>query len=122
MGKPTRKVAQVRVRGPLAPFAALYKEKLEEHGFTPVSVVKELRQLAHFSRWLEDRGVPLRSLDSGAVAQFVAVRRVEVGGRASSSASLALLLDSLRDTGVIVEETVTAEGSGVGAVLARFER
>ena len=122
MGKPTSKVAQVRVRGPLAPFAALYEEKLKEHGFTPVSVVKELRQLADFSRWLEDRGVPLTRLNNGAVAQFVAVRRVEVGGAASSSASLALLLDSLRDAGVMDEEHGPAEAPGVEAVLVRFER
>lgn len=122
MGRPKSPVTQVRVTGPLAPFAALYKEKLGQVGYTPLSVVNELRQFAHFSRWVESRGVGLERLDSEAVAQFVAVRRVEVGGKATSSASLALLLDSLREAGVVAEEPAPPEASGAEAVLARFER
>jgi hypothetical protein len=53
MARPTSKVTNVKVQGPLAPFAAAYKSRLEESGYTPLTIVNELRQVAHLSRWRE---------------------------------------------------------------------
>ena len=122
MSRPKTRVTQVRVRGPLAPFVAPYKESLRSYGYTPLSVVNELRQLAHFSRWLEGRGVGVEGLDSQIVSQFLVVRRVEVGKKASSSLSLGLLLDVLRDAGALGEEPAPPEASGAEAVLIWFQR
>jgi site-specific recombinase XerD len=120
MKRPKSKVTQVRVRGPLAPFRALYKEKLEQVGYTPLSVVNELRQLAHLSRWLEGRGMGVEGLGRDVIAQFLAVRRVTVGAKASSSLSLSLLLEVLRGAGAVEEEPVAPEASGAEALLASF--
>ncbi|MDA8300349.1 MAG: tyrosine-type recombinase/integrase [Actinomycetota bacterium] len=108
------------MRGPLAPFRALYKEKLEQVGYTPLSVVNELRQLAHLSRWLEGRGMGVEGLGRDVIAQFLAVRRVTVGAKASSSLSLSLLLEVLRGAGAVEEEPVAPEASGAEALLASF--
>ncbi len=120
MKKPKSRVAQVRVRGPLAPFAALYKAKLGQVGYTPLSVVNELRQLAHLSLWLEGRGVGVEGLGSEVVAEFLAVRRATVGAKASSALSLSLLLEVLREAGAAEEEPVAPEASGAEALLASF--
>lgn len=92
MGKLKDRVVEVRFRGPLSPFAASYKAKLKKSGSTWQSVVDKLRLLAHFSRWLEGRSVGLEDLDRQRVAEFMAVRRMGLGARASVSLSLALLL------------------------------
>lgn len=104
----------------MAPFRALYKEKLEQVGYTPLSVVNELRQLAHLSRWLEGRGMGVEGLGRDVIAQFLAVRRVTVGAKASSSLSLSLLLEVLRGAGAVEEEPVAPEASGAEALLASF--
>jgi integrase/recombinase XerD len=120
--RPKSRVAQVRVRGPLAPFTASYKAKLGQVGYTPLSVVNELRQLAHLSRWLEGRGVGLEGLDNQTLAQFLDVRRATVGAKASSAQSLSLLLEVLREAGAVEEEPVAPEASGAEALLASFRR
>src|SRR5258706_12744123 len=53
MSKPVSRVCNVRVAGPLAPFAADFTSRLEEMGYTPLTRVNELRLMAHLSRWLE---------------------------------------------------------------------
>lgn len=120
MGKPKSRVTNVRVRGPLTPFVACYKEKLNEEGFTPLSIVNELRQFAHLSCWLQEEGVRLEGLDSRTVARFLAVRRAAIGGKACSSRSLFLLLGTLREAGAVKEEPARAEASGAEAVLMSF--
>ncbi len=125
MGKPESRVAQVRVRGPLAPFAAAYKAKLEASGYTARAVGSKLRLLAHFSRWLEEQGLGLKGLDSRTVAQFVAMQRMGAGAKACAPPSLrlALLLDAVRETGVLVdEEPARPEASPAEAVLTRSQR
>jgi hypothetical protein len=98
----------------------LYKAKLGQVAYTPLSVVNELRQLAHLSLWLEGRGVGVEGLDSEVVAEFLAVRRATVGAKASSALSLSLLLEVLREAGAAEEEPVAPEASGAEALLASF--
>ena len=124
MDKPENRAAQVRVGGPLAPCAASYKAKLEESGYTARSVANKLGKLSRFSLWLEGQGVELKGLDRQKVAPFVAVRRRGAATKAYAprSLSLALLLDAMRETGVLNEEPAGPEASAAEAVLARFQR
>ena len=68
----------------------------------------------------------LKGLDRQKVAPFVAVRRRGAGHEgvhAPRSLSLALLLDAMRETGVLLdEEPAGPEASAAEAVLARFQR
>ncbi len=52
VGRPTSKVTKVIVRGPLAPFSAAFRSRLAEAGYTPLTIVSELRQVAQLSRWM----------------------------------------------------------------------
>ena len=57
MGRATSRVSDVRVSGPLAPFAAGFRSRLADAGYTPLSAVNQMRLLAHLSRWLESAGL-----------------------------------------------------------------
>ena len=52
MSTPVSKVEFVRVSGPLASYAAGFRESLADTGYTPLSAVVQLRLMAHVSRWL----------------------------------------------------------------------
>jgi len=121
MSRPTTKVARVRVKGPLAPFAASYKEKLEQHGYTPLTTAVQLRRLARLSRRLEGEAgtASLTSEDIGAF--FVDSRASSKAGK-STSRSLSLLLETLRGAGVLAQEPALSGPSRVEGLLASFER
>ena len=53
MDRPTSKVSNVGVTGPLAPYAADFTARLGECGYTRLTQVNELRVMAHLSRWLQ---------------------------------------------------------------------
>ena len=53
MAAPASRVSRVLMTGPLAPFADAYKASLRERGYTPLTTVNELRQMASLSRWLQ---------------------------------------------------------------------
>jgi integrase/recombinase XerD len=119
MGRPSR-VSDVRVPGPLAPFADAYKVRLRARGYTPLTTVNELRQVAHLSRWLEEQGTGTAGLTSQGLRQFFVSRRAEVGPKGCSSQSLLLLLEVLREAGAVEAEPPLAVSSGSEAVIVSF--
>jgi hypothetical protein len=119
MGRPSR-VCDVRVPGPLAPFADAYKVRLRERGYTPLTTVNELRQVAHLSRWLEEQGTGTVGLTSQGLRQFFVSRRAEVGPKGCSSQSLVLLLEVLREAGAVEVEPPLPVSSGTEAVIVSF--
>ena len=75
MARPTSRVSRVLMTGPLAPFADAYRAELLERGYTPLSAVNELRQVAGFSRWLEAGGLGVAELSEMRVEEFLAWQR-----------------------------------------------
>ncbi|GGJ95230.1 hypothetical protein GCM10011372_36770 [Agromyces bauzanensis] len=64
--------------GPLAPFTDAFALELRRRGYTPLSAVAQLRQVARLSRWLEDRQLGAGCLTRGRVEEFwVSPRIVE---------------------------------------------
>ena len=57
MSRPASRVCRVVVTGPLAPFADAYGAELRRRGYTALTTVNELRQVARLSRWLEAGGL-----------------------------------------------------------------
>jgi integrase/recombinase XerD len=57
MARPASRVSRVLMTGPLAPFAEPYRLELKERGYTPLTTVNQLRQVARLSRWLEASGL-----------------------------------------------------------------
>lgn len=119
MTRPTSKVPKVEVAGPLAPFAAVYRSRLKESGYTPLTIVTELRQVAHLSRWMEAGHVTVAELTSERLVQFLAVRRA--GGHGACSAQgLAPLLEVLRGLAILPEDQARVPGSSDEVLLAAF--
>jgi site-specific recombinase XerD len=94
---------------------------LRDDGYTPLTIVNELRQVAHLSRWMQERHLAVVDLTSERVELFLAPRRVERGNRACSRQGLVVLLEVLIGQGVLSDSsTVPLPVSVDEATLARF--
>ncbi|WP_113716824.1 hypothetical protein [Arthrobacter dokdonensis] len=122
MGVPASKVAKVRVRGPLAPFVPAFRAALKEAGYTPLSIVNELRMLSDFSRWLQEHAFGATDVTAARIHDFVAARHSAGHVVAYPPRLFATITGILVDRGVIeVEHEEPLVGSPVDALLATFE-
>jgi len=123
MARRSSRVCRVLMRGPLAPFAEAYSVELRERGYTPLTVVNELRQVGRLSCWLEMRGLSAPELSVARVEQFLGWQRA--GGRYRggwSRPGLVCLLEVLDRLGVRAGEPPAAAGSAVDLLLLSFAR
>ena len=119
---PSSRVDRVRITGPVAPFADVYAAELAARGYSPLSVVIELRQAARLSGWLAAGGFSLADLDELRVEGFLAWQRSTGRWRSSwSRPGLVCLLEVLRDLGVLTVRAC-APVSPTDRLLASFER
>jgi integrase/recombinase XerD len=123
MARPRTGVRRVLLTGPLAPFVDAYRVELLERGYTPSSAVNELRQVARFSRWLEQDGLTVAEVSDVRVEGFLAWQRASGCDRHSwSRPGLRCLLDVLRGLGVLAAEEPAPASSPTDLLLAGFER
>ena len=123
MSRPASRVSKVLMTGPVAPFADVYALELGRRGYTPLTSVNQLRQVARLSRWLEMRGLGVGDLTGGRVEEFLALERASGRYRACRSRSgLLCLLDVLRRLGLLATEEPARAASEIDALLASFER
>lgn len=117
MGRPTSRVSRVEVEGPLAPFAKDFRARLADLGYTPLTRVNAMRLTAHVSSWLEANDLAAGDLSDERVVQYFEERRA--GGLSASwtPASVAPLLEMLRQVGVL---EVEPPGPAEKGVLASF--
>jgi site-specific recombinase XerD len=97
MGKPSR----VGVTGPLAPFAAGFRQELARQGYTLHSASNQLQLMAHASRWLESTGLGVQELTPARVAEFLAQRRADGYTLWLSTKAMVPVLVYLRELGVV---------------------
>jgi integrase/recombinase XerD len=110
--------SDVRVRGPLAGYAAGFAAELERLGYSRSGVRQQLGLLADLSGWLVAEGLAPAELAAGQVARFLGARRRR-GQR--SGAGVALLLGYLAGLGVIPEQAgVPAAAGPCAAVLEGY--
>ena len=123
MAGPASRVSRVVMTGPLAPFAGVYGLELRRRGYTPLTVVNQLRQVARLSHWLETNGLAVGELTGDWVEEFLALQRASGRYRAQwSRPGLLCLLDVLRGLGVVAVEEPVRVDSPERVVLASFER
>ena len=67
--------SQVRLLGPLSPFAAGFAEELAQQGYRPRAVRNQMGLVAHLSRWLLGEGISAEKLHMAEVERFVDARR-----------------------------------------------
>ncbi len=123
MTRPTSRMSKVLMSGPMVPFMEAYRLELENRGYTPLSAVNELRQVARFSRWLEARGLGAADLGSGVVEEFLAFQRDAGAYRSNlSRPGLLCLLDVLIESEVLTAEEPLLPASPIELLLGNFER
>lgn len=122
MPRPISRVSQVVVSGPLVPFIEAYRWELRRRGYTPLTVVNLLRQVARLSQWLDDRGLGVEEFDAQRVEEFLAFQRAEGTHRAQwSRPGLWCLLALLEGLGVLEHERPVPVLSPSEALLGSFE-
>jgi integrase/recombinase XerD len=123
MGRPASRVCRVLMAGPLAPFAEAFSAELLERGYTPLTTVNQLRQVARLSRWLQAGGLSAAGLSRERVDEFLVWQRA--AGCASSAVSrpgLICLLEVLGGLGVLASEPSVPRASPLDLLLSSFER
>lgn len=121
MGRPTSKVAEVTVPGPLAPFAAEFRSTLLAAGYTPLSAVNQLRLMVHLSQWLDARGLSAADLSNERAEEYLAARRAAGYRGLFTRRGLAPLLDFLSARGARPVTEAMVPGSATAVLLAGFE-
>ncbi len=117
---PTRGPSQVRVSGPLAPYADGFRAALDAQGFSPWSQMFYLHLLADVSRWLGRHGLDASGLTDANASEFRQDRRSRGLARFRGTQGLALLLSFLRDAGAAPQPAPAGTGDETVALVAGF--
>ncbi|EHK52293.1 site-specific integrase [Allomesorhizobium alhagi] len=112
---------RVRVQGPLGPFAAGFARELTRQGYTQISALGQMRQLARLSRWLALEGIDLKDLGASDLDRFVRTRRAACRQLRSIKA-LQPILSHLRALGVVQQPSPRAPDNPVDDLLQRYRR
>lgn len=117
------RVSGVVVSGPLEPYVDAFRLELGVRGYTPLSVVPQLRQLGRLSGWLQGQGLTAAELDESAIEAFLAVQRADRRHRSGwSRPGLLCLLEVLRELGVAAGRPPAPPGSDTELLLDLFGR
>lgn len=95
---------QERLRvGPLAQYFDLYLARIAEEGFSPSSVPCQAYAITRFSKWLQQKHIPLRDVDGATVRAFLSRDPGVV--HYPERATIYRLVAILRDIGVLKAES-----------------
>jgi integrase/recombinase XerD len=111
--------SQVRLLGPLSPFAAGFAEELAQQGYRPRAVRNQMGLVAHLSRWLLGEGISAEKLHMAEVERFVDARRAAGYTRLVSIKALQPILVYLRGLAVTPTPPPTPSGP-VEVTLERY--
>jgi len=114
-------VAEVRVRGPLAVYAAGFAASLADQGYVPGSVHLQVQLMSQLSRWLDRERLPVDGLTELVAERFIAARRARVERLFRSRRALEPVIAYLRGLGVAPAPAPTAL-SPVEELVERYRR
>jgi integrase/recombinase XerD len=112
---------RVRVTGPLAMYADGFRADLAAQGYAAESADRNLRTLAHVSRWMDDQGVSAGQLSIPRLVEFLGARRREGYHHALSIRAVIPLISYLRRLGVAVRPEPMVAGT-VDLVAGEYRR
>src|SRR2546430_2531559 len=92
--------SQVRVTGPLGPYAEGFRAELARQGYASSSAVNQLKLVGHLSRWMTIEGLSAPELVPAEIERYVAARRAARYRHNLSEQGLRPLLRSLHVTGL----------------------
>jgi integrase/recombinase XerD len=113
------KPARVEMSGPLSLFAPTFLEHLIQQGYRPDAAAKQLRLMAHLSRWLAARELGSSDLSAIRVEEFLAERR-EGHRHYFSAKAINPLLEHLRALGVAPVMASTTPRTASQLVIDRY--
>jgi integrase/recombinase XerD len=114
---------RVRVTGPLAMYADGFRASLSAQGYGTGAADRNLRTLAHVSRWMDDRGLSAGQLDAARLEGFLEARRREGYHHALSVRAVMPLVRYLGGLGVVaVPAEATGGADALGPVVEEYRR
>jgi len=112
---------QVRISGPLKPFALGFAAELSRQGYTRNSACTQMRLVAHLSRWLQGEGLlDLQTLRQLEVDRFIRARRASGYTLQLSEKALQPILSYLRRLGAVPAPPLAAPDGPVEDLLERY--
>ncbi len=108
--------------GPLGPHMDPFASLLSERGYAKITICRHLRVVAGLSHWLEEQALGVDDLDEERLSRFKeqVSRRREVLRR--TRAALPILLEHLREIGVVAESEPSPPDSALGYALHEFSQ
>jgi site-specific recombinase XerD len=88
-------------QGPLSEHLDAYAAGVAEQGYAPHSIREQIVVIADFSRWLKQKQIDIRALDSEVVDRFLHLRRRHQRVRRGDPKALERLLSMLSQIGVV---------------------
>jgi site-specific recombinase XerD len=113
---------QIRVVGPLAPFAAGFARSLVRQGYTRHSATQQMRLMAHLSRWLAGERLVASELHTTAVERFLRARRDVGYAQYLTTKAMRPILTSLRDQGVSLTSPSSVARGPVDFTIERYRQ
>nr|WP_179377731.1 site-specific integrase [Rhodococcus sp. ACS1] len=101
----------MRGAGPLVPFAEGFEEELRRLGHRPGAIRHHMVLMGQLDRWLTGEGLAVEDLSIALVEGFLASRRASGRRRVPTVATVARLLEYLRDRQVVPLETLATPTS-----------
>ena len=110
------------VSGPLAPYAAGFEWWLRSRSYSPSAAANRLCQLDQLSRWLGGETLTVEDLTEVRAVEFASSRREAGLVTWTSPKSTALLLEYLREIGVMPTPAATLASGPLEELLADYGR
>ncbi|WP_179377930.1 tyrosine-type recombinase/integrase [Rhodococcus sp. ACS1] len=104
-------ISWMRGAGPLVPFAEGFEEELRRLGHRPGAIRHHLVLMGQLDRWLTGEGLVVEDLSIALVEGFLASRRASGRRRVPTVATVARLLEYLRELQVVPLETLATPTS-----------
>src|SRR2546425_9290982 len=108
--------------GPLGSYVDRLAARLSERQYARDTARRKIRVVTDLSRWLESRRLDAGSMDDRLIARFFRRRRRYDPVRCGDTAAVRLLLELLRDLGVLPEQSGGRGGSHPHPAEIRFEQ
>lgn len=100
--------------GPLDPYIDRFAEHLSQQGYCKASLYDKLRMVANLSRWMERLQLDLVALDEQQMARFLQdLHQQRRRARRGDASTLRILLEQLRNSGVVAAPLPTGDPSAL---------
>jgi site-specific recombinase XerD len=109
-------------QGPLREYLDAYATAVAEQGYRHDSIRQQIVVIADFSRWLMQKQIDIRHLDSMVVDRFLRLRRRQQRVRRGDPKALERLLTILRQIGVVKPHQPVVADTAQSRIVAEFRR